>query len=393
MQCPYCHADLADGQRCCPSCGQFTGTAGQDQLRAEKLTDLIRRDAERTSQLNSNSRQAGAAGEKKLTVRFILALLALNLIAAGVFYFMTLRPLGKYNAASELFDAGRYSDAAVMYEALGNYRDSAAQIQRCQEGMKEQRYQDAIAALESGDYTRAISEFSDLSGYQDSAKYLMRAKKKIVAGLVPACSWDFTESLEPDRGEIETKVCGDVALVPPQSGSFRQVASFDGDGDYIDCGRDLNMTEEWTLAVTFNPADVYKHYAGIFTKYESSGSGPYALSVCDTAVDFMVTAADGTQIEMKSPMSITENHWFHAIVRREGDQLAFFVNGMLQCKETLPADVMSNSDTVTIGRQALLHTPDQLQFSGQIADAAIYDYALTDSEIAILSEVRLENAK
>ena len=392
MQCPFCHAETADSERCCPSCGQYFGIPEMNAFNTQKLRTLIRQDAERTGSLNSNSRQAASNGEKKIVLKFVLAILALNLIAALVFYFAVLRSLGKFNQAKALFDAGSYSDAAVLFDELGSYRNSSELAENCRESELQTKYDAAAALLNEGNYPAAIQAYSELGSYRDAAECVMRIKKKLVNSIVPVYQWDFTSSLDVRRGELNQTICGDVALTPPDAGGYAQVASFDGDGDYIDCGRELNLTGDWALSVTFYAEDVTKRYEGLFTKYETSGAGPYALSICEECVDFLVTAADGTQTEIQSAMHIAPQKWYHALVQRKGDTISLYINGMLHGQASVSGELISNQDTVTIGRQALLHSPDQLQFRGQMANVTVYDLTLSDSEIKFLSEVNLANA-
>lgn len=67
-----------------------------------------------------------------------------------------------YQAATALFEAGSYDEAASAFEALGNYSDSPSQV-------SESRYRLAGALAESGKYTQAAELYRVLEGYKDSS--------------------------------------------------------------------------------------------------------------------------------------------------------------------------------------------------------------------------------
>lgn len=69
------------------------------------------------------------------------------------------------------YDAGSYvemyyAEAAFIFEELGDYKDSAEQIEK----IKEMRYQDAMALLDAGKYSAAYDAFAALEGYLDSGE-------------------------------------------------------------------------------------------------------------------------------------------------------------------------------------------------------------------------------
>ena len=70
----------------------------------------------------------------------VLAVVTAALCAVAllvVFYFaylspQVIQPANRYKQADALFAAGQYEDALVAFDALGEYKDSAAQAEKCQ---------------------------------------------------------------------------------------------------------------------------------------------------------------------------------------------------------------------------------------------------------------------
>ena len=78
----------------------------------------------------------------------------------------------KYDAAIALFDAGKYEEAIVAFEAMEGFKDSVAQIEKCEMAIKDQKYDAAIVLYNAGKYEEAISAFRVLDGYKDSEHYI-----------------------------------------------------------------------------------------------------------------------------------------------------------------------------------------------------------------------------
>lgn len=69
-----------------------------------------------------------ARTERKKKTRAVLLILLAAAIAAGACFAVTrvILPGSRYRAAVKLYEAGKYEEAAAAFEALGEYRDSAA---------------------------------------------------------------------------------------------------------------------------------------------------------------------------------------------------------------------------------------------------------------------------
>ena len=75
-----------------------------------------------------------------------------------------------YKEASSLYDSGNFREAAVKFEAIRDYQDSA-------ERASDSYYRYAEQLMQSGDYAEAISIYEKISGYKDADQKLGIAEK------------------------------------------------------------------------------------------------------------------------------------------------------------------------------------------------------------------------
>ena len=81
-------------------------------------------------------------------------------------------PNGKYDDAILLMDAGKYSEAISVFEALDGYKDSVNRINECNNAILDGKYNDAIALMEVGKLDEAYVIFQELGDYKDSTDKL-----------------------------------------------------------------------------------------------------------------------------------------------------------------------------------------------------------------------------
>lgn len=84
-----------------------------------------------------------------------------------------------YETAVSLMESGRYEDAIPFFEALGDYEDSARKIADCELAL---RYNKAIALMDAGNFEEAVAVLETLDGYKDSANLLETCNTAILDG-------------------------------------------------------------------------------------------------------------------------------------------------------------------------------------------------------------------
>ena len=119
-----------------------------------------------------------AAGKRKRTIAILLSIL-LACAAVGILLTTVVIPNQKYHAAVELYTAGRYEDAIAAFTALEGYRDSAAQIGKCETAIRDREYEAAVELYTAGKYEDAIAAFTALEGYRDSAAQIGKCETGI----------------------------------------------------------------------------------------------------------------------------------------------------------------------------------------------------------------------
>lgn len=116
----------------------------------------------------SQTAQEKAAKKRKRTVA-IAALVVLVCAAFAILLPTVIVPNQKYKAAVELYRAGKYEDAIAAFTALDGYRDSAAQIEKCETAIKDEAYAAAAALMNAGKYQDAYEAFLSMD-YKDSSE-------------------------------------------------------------------------------------------------------------------------------------------------------------------------------------------------------------------------------
>lgn len=140
--------------------------------------------------------------------------IALVLVAAMLLVTLTGCNSSDYKAAAELYAGGSYIEAAQMFEALGDYKDSADQARIC-------RYAYAKELFEAGEFTQAAQAFAELGDYQDSA------------AMVKECDYRNAEALL-------------------SAGSYEQaIAAYEALGDYKDSDAKLLAAKQELMYITY----------------------------------------------------------------------------------------------------------------------------------------------
>ena len=144
----------------------------QEQRRAE-----AERKAEEERRAEEERKAAAAARAKKnKKIAMIAAPIAVVAIIAGVLIFNVIQGQQAeaarqeaYNNGLALLEAGEYDEAVAVFAELGDYQDSAEQINNV-------RYTQALALVDEGNYDNAISIFTELGDYKDSAEQIEQIK-------------------------------------------------------------------------------------------------------------------------------------------------------------------------------------------------------------------------
>lgn len=98
--------------------------------------------------------------------------------------------LQDYQTAGTLYEEGKYAQALEMYEALGDYADSAKMAEICRQ---KANYEKAGQLLAAGEYEQAAQMFDELGLYSDSP--LMAAESRYIGGKASLEAEDYERAI------------------------------------------------------------------------------------------------------------------------------------------------------------------------------------------------------
>lgn len=251
-------------------------------------------------------------------------------------------------------------------------------------------YSSAIELYNAGQYSEALTTFERIEDYQDSADYIYSCKENIANQVLPDLQWDFSNSLSEVNGATST-VHGDTQIVDIWDGPVTKAAEFDGSGDYIDCGSELNLPYQHTFSILLNCRNVDKNYSNFFAKYETNREGPYAFSIRQGYVNCWITedASNDSYTEIESETRLQNNRWYVITIVKDYNDFRIYIDGTLSGEGSI-YEINENNDSVLIGSQAFLFSPEEdLQFDGYIGSISIYNQALSEEQIEMIAEVTL----
>ena len=190
-----------------------------------------------------------------------------------------------YDRAMGLYTQGNYEEAALLFDSLGNYGDSADMASSA-------RYAQALEAYNREDFTRAQSLFTGLGSYRDSADWALKCEQR----------------LDYDR-----------AMELYQQGDYAAAAEvFAGLGDYQDSADWANRC----LQQAGNVVGVYR-LTGIWMDGEDYSSYLSTLGYDKATITFR---ADGTgSLDLDdSPVSF---RWDESVIDDGTDKIPYTFSG------------------------------------------------------------------
>ena len=167
------------------------------------------------------------------------------------------------------------------------------------------------------------------------------------------------------------------------SGKHDRGLTFDGTGDYVDCGTDssLDITgnqltmEAWVYPTAWNGNDY------VLSKYAvAGGTGGYGMALTDEAggqITYFIDTGGATSQKFSS-VTKEMNKWHHFVVTYDGSHLTSYWNGVLKDSHSQTGNIDTTTNTARIGRLGT----GAYYFSGTIDEVRIYNRALSAAEIA-----------
>ncbi|MCK4429393.1 MAG: LamG domain-containing protein, partial [Candidatus Aenigmarchaeota archaeon] len=164
------------------------------------------------------------------------------------------------------------------------------------------------------------------------------------------------------------------------SGKYGRGVTFDGSGDYMDCGNDpsLNITEEITIEMWVKPD------AGVSSGYFITKNH---LSHNDNQYGIYMSGNKATYYPTGSPTSATNsipyNVWTHVVFTRTSGTGQFYINGQVSGNSGACAMPTKPNFPVRLGCRWNSGTAPTLLFDGIMDEVRIYNKALSADEILL----------
>ncbi len=136
-----------------------------EEIKVKEEADRL----ERERQAEQKRIAAEKAAKKLKKIAAVVTPVVVACIAFVIVLTTVIIPNAKYNSALDLYNAGKYEEAITAFTALNGYKDSEAQIIRCETAIKDAKYDSALSLIEEGKYVDAYEALIDLNGYKDSA--------------------------------------------------------------------------------------------------------------------------------------------------------------------------------------------------------------------------------
>ena len=159
---------------------------GDEKLKQQLTADVVFiKDRYETAREEARIAKEKAAKKSKKIIAIVMSIIFIC-IAFVIVLTKVIIPTRKYNAAIDLYKAGKYEDAIAAFTAMDGYRDSAAQIEKCKTAIKDEKYAAAVELYIAGKYEEAIAAFAALDGYKDSVAKIDEIQHSF--GWMKACS-------------------------------------------------------------------------------------------------------------------------------------------------------------------------------------------------------------
>lgn len=163
---------------------------------------------EQEEQRRKDAAEGKARAKKNRKLAAIITPILVVAIVATVLISGIVQKNNEYNHALSLLEEGEYDEAKERFANLGDFRDSAEQVQAAQSAKLENIYNRAVYFTEHGVFYEAIRTFESLDGYKDSAEQIEKVKSmQLEADYQTALS--FLEEKEYEKAKKIFEELGD----------------------------------------------------------------------------------------------------------------------------------------------------------------------------------------
>jgi len=201
-----------------------------------------------------------------------------------------------------------------------------------------------------------------------------------LAGLVGWWKFDETEgrtAKDSSTGSHNGTLVGDAKWT---QGKIGGAIELDGDGDFVRIADKtaFDIAGQITISCWVNIRSVPYDYMAIVTK----GDNSWRLSTLENQRRFHASVNDWQQFMLDGSTEVAANQWHHVAAVYDGHQMCIYVDGKVDASKSWTGGIGKNDFDVLIGENAEMK--DRF-FDGLIDDVRIYNYALSEKEVAALA--------
>ena len=165
--------------------------------------------------------------------------------------------------------------------------------------------------------------------------------------------------------------------------------AFDGDGDYVDIGKDpsFDITRQITVSAWIKVSAFDRDWHAIIAKGDRAWrlQRNWNKDTLEFACSGLVVP-DTSWGQIYGTTDVNDGHWHHVAGVYDEEKLYLYVDGKLDASAEAPGTIRINDEPVYIGENS--QTPNRY-WNGLIDDVRIYSYALSHDEISAIAQSAL----
>jgi len=242
--------------------------------------------------------------------------------------------------------------------------------------------------------------YSELPALIRSATYYWRVDTISAEGkLTPGEVWSFNTGrlvahwkFDDGTGNIAADssgnghngtLLGDTSWV---DGIVGGALAFDGDGDYVDIGKDpsFDITQQITISAWIKVNAFDREWQAIVAKGDRAWrlQRNWGESTLEFACSGLVVPGTNWG-QIYGTTDVNDGHWHHVAGVYDEEKLYLYIDGSLDASAEAPGKIRVNDEPVYIGENS--QTPNRF-WNGLIDDVRIYSYALSAEEISEIAQ-------
>jgi hypothetical protein len=208
-----------------------------------------------------------------------------------------------------------------------------------------------------------------------------KADRKLVAW------WKFDEAEGDEAADSSgNNFIGTLSGNPqwqPSGGKVGGALSFDGVDDYLDCGSDpsLNVANAVTVAAWIKLSESVDDQKIVSNQDDLSGGYKFGIFSNKVELEIRDSGNVPTQNRLVEGGTVLESDtWYHLVgTYCQGGAIKTYVNGKLDREVPVVSLLATSTGTLKIGREPF---GDMYLFNGLMDEVSIYNYALSEADVA-----------